>query len=377
MSPAVASAFQRSPALPRGFAFEGPIYLLPTGIVAGEPAAAAVVAGDAWPLAGGDMAFTAGAVIWRERGTAWVATAPFAALVAWAEDEPAAGAQVLRLIHRIGGRRPEWAGLPSDRPLVMGIVNVTPDSFSDGGDAFDAATAVVSGLNMVEAGADIIDVGGESTRPGAAPVSADEEMARVLPVVRRLAEAGVAVSIDSRHAATMAAAVAAGARIVNDVTALRGPGALEAVAKSGAAICLMHMLGEPLSMQAAPRYACAPLDVYDFLAERMAACEAAGIAAERLALDPGIGFGKTAEHNAQVLASLALYHGLGCPLLLGASRKSFVAHLSADEPPKRRLPGSLAAAVIGLEAGVRILRVHDVAETVQAVRVWRAVKAAG
>jgi dihydropteroate synthase len=373
---AVASAFRRSPALPRGFAHEGPLYLLPAGIAGGEAGAAAVIGGGGWPLGGGDLAFTAAAVLWREGGETWIATAPFAEVIAWAEEEPA-GAAILRLIHRVGEQRPDWAGLPAERPLIMGIVNVTPDSFSDGGDAFDAATAVVAGLSMVEAGADIIDVGGESTRPGAEPVSLDEELARVLPVVRRLAEAGVAVSIDTRHAAVMTAAVAAGARIINDVGALRAEGALEAAAKSGAAVCLMHMQGEPKTMQEAPHYACAPLDVYDFLAERVAACEAAGIPRERLAVDPGIGFGKTAEHNAQVLAALPLYHGLGCPLLLGASRKSFIANLSADEAPRKRLPGSLAAAVVGLEAGAHILRVHDVVDTVQAVKVWRAVKCGG
>jgi len=368
------SAFRRSPALPRGFACsEREFALLPGGIVGGERAAAAVVSGHGWPLAGGTLAFTTGGVIWREDGTHWLAAAPFAALVEWAEGEGADG--VLRAIHRIGARRPPWGGLELDRPLVMGIVNATPDSFSDGGVHADPAVAIAAGLAMVEAGADIVDVGGESTRPGAAPVAEDEELSRVLPVVEALVAQGVTVSADTRRAGVMAAVVAAGAKIVNDVAALREPGA--AAAARGASVCLMHMLGEPGTMQDDPRYDCAPLEVYGFLAERVAAAVAAGFARADLAVDPGIGFGKSPDHNAQILASLALYHGLGCPLLLGVSRKRFVAAFSRGEPPSRRLAGSLAAAVAGLDAGAQILRVHDVAETAQAVRVWEAIKAGG
>jgi len=363
------SAFRRSPALPRGFR---DYTLLPSGIVGGEQAAAAVVSGNGWPLAGGTLAFTTGAVIWREDGTHWLAAAPFAELVAWAEGEGAES--VLTAIHRIGAHRPNWGGLALDRPLVMGIVNTTPDSFSDGGLRLDPEVAVVAALALVEAGADIIDVGGESTRPGSDPVPEDEELARVLPVVATLAQAGVIVSVDTRRAGVMRQAVAAGARVINDVAALREAGALEAAASGRADVCLMHMVGEPKSMQDDPRYECAPLEVYAFLAERVAAAEAAGIPRSRIAIDPGIGFGKNAEHNAQILGCLALYHGLGCPLLLGVSRKRFVAAMSRGEPADQRLAGSLAAAQIGLDAGVQILRVHDVAETAQAVRVWRAIR---
>jgi dihydropteroate synthase len=368
-------AFRRSPALPRGFDFPGKLYLLPLGIVWGEAAAAAVLAGAAWPIGDGVRAFSALAVLWRDGGTHWVATGSFGDVVEWAEAE---GDDVARpvsaLIHTIGRRRKPWAGLALDRPLVMGIVNATPDSFSDGGDNFDPAVAVASGLAMVAAGATIVDVGGESTRPGADAVAVDQELARVLPVVRALAERGVCVSIDTRRPQVMEQAVAAGARIINDVAGLREPGALAAAAASGAAVCLMHMRGEPRNMQDAPHYDCAPLDVYDFLAERVAAAEAAGIARDRIAVDPGIGFGKNVDHNAQILGALALYHGLGCPILLGASRKRFIAALSADEAPKQRLPGSLAAALAGCEAGMHILRVHDVAETVQALRVWENIR---
>jgi dihydropteroate synthase len=187
----------------------------------------------------------------------------------------------------------------------------------------------------------------------------------------------VAVSVDTRHAQVMGPAVEAGARIINDVTALESPGALAVAAATGAAICLMHMQGEPQTMQADPHYSCAPLDIYDYLAARIAACEGAGIPRGRICTDPGIGFGKNTDHNAQLFASLALYHGLGCPILLGASRKSFIAKVSAGEPPARRLPGTLAAHLAGLDAGCQIIRVHDVAETVQAVKVWRAIRSGG
>lgn len=379
----VTSAFRRAAGLPRGLDWEaapldGRLYVVPAGIVAGEVAAAAVVSGNGWPLAGGELAFTVGAVILRDGDTAWVATAPYAELVEWAEGESEVLARHLgRLVRRIGARREPWGGLAVDRPLVMGIVNTTPDSFSDGGKHFDPQVAVACALTMVEAGADIVDVGGESTRPGAAPVMRDEELARVLPVVRELAARGVTVSVDTRHAAVMTAAVTAGARIINDVTALEGDGALQAAAHSGAAVCLMHMQGQPQTMQADPHYACAPLDIYDYLAARLRACEEAGIPAARVATDPGIGFGKTPAHNAQLLATLALYHGLGCPILLGASRKRFVAALSNGEAPTDRLPGTLAAHLAGLDAGAQIIRVHDVPETVQAVKVWRAMKAGG
>ena len=319
-------------------------------------------------------------MILRDGETARLAVAPFAEVVDWAEGEsPAIARHMGALVQRIGRRRPAWGGVEMDRPVIMGIVNVTPDSFSDGGEAFTTEAAIARGRAMIEAGATIIDVGGESTRPGAQPVSEAEEVARVVPVVRALAEQGFCVSIDTRHASVMAAAVAAGARIINDVTALAGdPDSLAVAARSGADICLMHMQGDdPRTMQAAPYYACAPLDVHDGLAGRVAACEAAGIDRSRICIDPGIGFGKTAEHNAQVLGSLALLHGLGLPVLLGVSRKSFVGALSRGEAARSRLPGTLAAELAGLDAGMQVLRVHDVPETVQAVAVWRAMRMGG
>jgi dihydropteroate synthase len=252
---------------------------------------------------------------------------------------------------------------------------VTPDSFSDGGAHADAASAIAHGVALAEAGADIIDVGGESTRPGATPVDPSEEAKRVLPVVTALAERGLCVSIDTRHAAVMSAAIAAGARIVNDVTALSGDSeALGVVARSQASVILMHMQGDPRTMQANPTYTWAPGDVYDWLAARVAACRAAAIAMARIAVDPGLGFGKTAAHSREVLDHVALFHGLGCAIAIGASRKSFLGALKPGEGPAARLPGSLAAALHAAGQGVQIIRVHDVAETRQALAVAAALQ---
>lgn len=261
-----------------------------------------------------------------------------------------------------------------DRPLVMGIVNATPDSFSDGGDHFARATAIDAGLRMMEEGADIVDIGGESTRPGADPVPPEEERSRTIPVIEALARAGAVVSIDTRHADTMKAALDAGAAIVNDVTALTGASALDLVAKRGASCVLMHMQGAPRTMQEDPRYDDAPAEIAAYLGGRVAACEAAGIARDKIAVDPGIGFGKTPRHNAQLIARLDVLKALGAAVLIGVSRKSFIAALSKGEKPKDRLPGSLAAALAALDRGADILRVHDVAATVQALKVWAAIE---
>lgn len=306
-----------------------------------------------------------------------------------------------------GAGPPAFAGLALDRPLIMGVVNVTPDSFSDGGETFDAAAAIARGRVMAEEGAAIIDVGGESTRPGAAPVSVDEELARVLPVVRQLAAGaapGIIVSIDSRRAAVMKAAVDAGAAIINDITALEGDGdslavAAQAAQETGASVILMHMRGDPRTMQEDPRYQNAAREVHDYLAARVAAAEAAGIPPGHIAIDPGIGFGKTVDHNLDILAHLSLYRDLGRALVLGVSRKSFIARLSPGkrgpgkggpgkggpgkvsqgkggrgEAADRRLAGSIAAGLAGIAGGAHILRVHDVAETRQALDVWTAIQ---
>lgn len=262
-----------------------------------------------------------------------------------------------------------------DRPLVMGIVNATPDSFSDGGDHYDAPAAIAHGIRLKEEGADILDVGGESTRPGAEPVPESEEIRRVVPVIAALAKAGAVISIDTWHAGTMRAALDAGAAIVNDVTALTGEAAsLPLVASRKVGVVLMHMQGRPQTMQANPVYENAPRDIAQYLAARVAAVRAAGIAPENIAVDPGIGFGKTVAHNAEILAGVPRLREIGVAVLVGASRKAFIGALSKGERPKERLPGSIAAALAAVSGGADILRVHDVAATRQALAVWLAVE---
>lgn len=258
-------------------------------------------------------------------------------------------------------------------PCVMGIVNVTPDSFSDGGRFFDRARALDHARALRADGAHILDIGGESTRPGAAAVDEREELARVLPLVEALVADGAIVSIDTMKPGVMRAAVAAGAAIVNDVQALRTPGALAAAAASGAGICLMHMQGEPRTMQVAPHYLDVVAEVRDFLVARATACEAAGIARERIVVDPGFGFGKTVAHNLELLRQLPVLVATGYPVLAGLSRKSTLGQLTGRDAPGR-LAGSLAAALAAVTRGARIVRVHDVRETVDALKVWRAIE---
>jgi dihydropteroate synthase len=298
---------------------------------------------------------------------------PLAEARTWAARAGLAG-DLAGGLARLTAPRPPFAGLSLDRPRLMGVVNVTPDSFSDGGRFIEPFHAIDHGLALQAAGAEILDIGGESTRPGSAPVPAEEELRRILPVLRGLKAAGAIVSVDTRRAAVMQAALEAGADIVNDITALAGePGSLATVAASGAAVVLMHMQGEPRSMQASPVYADAPLEIRDYFVERLAACAAAGIAPSRIAVDPGIGFGKTDAHNVQLLRSLGLFHELGVAVLLGVSRKSFIGRLSRGEDAGARLAGSLVAGLAGLDRGVQLLRVHDVAETRQALAIWQAI----
>ena len=266
-----------------------------------------------------------------------------------------------------------WAGLTLHRPVVMGILNVTPDSFSDGGERFAAPAAIEAGMTMAAEGADVIDVGGESTRPGGKPVAADVEQQRVIPVITALAAAGLCVSIDSRNGSTMQTALAAGARIVNDVSALaHDPGALAVVARHGCPVVLMHMRGTPATMGAHARYDDVVREVRAELAERVEAALRAGVRPEQIALDPGIGFAKRAAHSQAVLRRLPDLASLGYPLLVGVSRKSFIGALSQEPLASRRLGGSIAGGLYALMQGASILRVHDVRQTVQAVRVWQA-----
>jgi dihydropteroate synthase len=262
------------------------------------------------------------------------------------------------------------------QPQVMGVLNVTPDSFSDGGRHLDPAVAVERALAMVAEGAAIVDVGGESTRPGAEAVDAEEEIRRVVPVIEALVpRIGVPISVDTSKPAVIRAATRAGARLVNDVRGLRLPGALEAAAESGAAVCLMHMQGEPGRMQLDPRYADVVAEVRDFLAARLAACRAAGIPRERICVDPGIGFGKSPAHNLALLRHLGELAEPGIPVLVGVSRKSLVGMITG-RPTGERLAGSVAFAALAVAGGASIVRAHDVAATVDAVKVAHAWQAA-
>jgi dihydropteroate synthase len=258
------------------------------------------------------------------------------------------------------------------RPLVMGIINVTPDSFSDGGKHLSCDAALAHALRLIAEGADLLDIGGESTRPGALPVSVQQEMARVLPVIEGLRGVSVPVSIDTGKPEVMQAAIAAGAQMINDIDALRDTAAMHAVASSNVAVCLMHKQGNPQTMQTQPHYQNVVADVCEFLRERIAAAEAAGIQRNRIVIDPGFGFGKTLEHNLALLRELHILTELGVPVLSGISRKSMLGALTGQDVTQR-LPASIAAALIAVQRGAAIVRVHDVRETVDALKVWNAV----
>jgi dihydropteroate synthase len=266
--------------------------------------------------------------------------------------------------------------LPLGRPLVMGVVNVTPDSFYDGGRYGAPQAAIAQARRLAEEGADLLDVGGESSRPGAAPVTAEEELARILPVLEAIAGLEVPVSVDTTKPEVMRTALAHGAAMVNDITALASPGALELVATADAAVCLMHMQGSPRTMQAEPTYADVVVEVRDFLAARAAACLAAGIARDRIVVDPGFGFGKTVAHNLALLARLGEIAALGFPVLAGWSRKSSLGRITG-RPADDRLAASVAAAMLAVQRGARIVRVHDVAATRDALAVLAAVEGSG
>jgi dihydropteroate synthase len=272
----------------------------------------------------------------------------------------------------------DCAGRPLrlDRPRVVGIVNVTPDSFSDGGSHASVEAAVAHGLRLVEEGADMLDIGGESTRPGADDVALDEELRRIVPVIEQLmARTTVPLAIDTSKAQVMRAAVAAGVGMINDVYALRGEGALDAVAELGVPVCLMHMQGEPRSMQDEPHYDDVVGEVHRFLTDRLFACELAGIDRRKVMVDPGFGFGKNLEHNLELLRALERFTNLGSGVYVGLSRKSMIGTLTGKTVPAERAAGSVAAALIAVERGARMVRVHDVAATVDALAVWHAVQA--
>lgn len=310
------------------------------------------------PLAGGPLRFARLEVLARD--------APTRVIVAG--DAPQA------VLDRLTAARPAFSGIRLDPTALMGIVNVTPDSFSDGGAWLDPARAIAHGVELANAGAAILDIGGESTRPGAAEVPATEEIARILPVIEGLAGTGAALSVDTRKAAVARAALKAGAAIVNDVSALTfDPDMARAVADGGAALVLMHAQGLPGTMQDDPRYDDVVIDVYHALAARVTQAEAAGIPRARIAVDPGIGFGKTAAHNLALLRRISVFHGLGCAVLLGVSRKGFIGAIGGGAPAAGRDAGTLALTLAAVAQGVQIHRIHAVAEAAQGLALWRAV----
>ena len=377
--------------------FAGPTWLRPVGIIAAnDPAASGP---GFFPLAGGPLAFHQLDVVMQATEASnpvfqiWRCSVA-ELLAACADGQAKAAAE--DLLDRLTRPRPAFAGLSMNglsitdlaigqtidraiyRPHIMGIINVTPDSFSDGGQNYAASTALATARQMLTDGAAILDIGGESTRPGAAPVSQQQELARIEPVLKELAAEGLLVSADTRHSAVMAAAHQAGARIINDVGGFRDHGAAALMARQwaenpqNAFAIAMHMQGEPGTMQKDPHYRFAPLDVYDWLAQRIEVLEAAGLPRSHIAIDPGFGFGKTVADNLALISWAGLLHGLGVPVLIGASRKSSIAMLDGGAAADQRLGGSLALACRAAQQGAQMIRVHDVPETRQALTVWQA-----
>jgi dihydropteroate synthase len=343
------------------------LYVRPVGLLYGATAQTAVADGLALPLAGAPIAFTAAELIEGVPGNTRMRLFAAPALASSGDSDLAT------LIARITAPRLPFAGLALERPVLMGIVNVTPDSFSDGGLFDTREAAIVHAAELATAGAAIIDVGGESTRPGSDAMDEREELDRVIPVIEGLAGLPAVVSIDTRKASVARAAAKEGAKILNDVSALTHDAkTLPVAVETGLSLVLMHAQGEPKTMQDNPRYADVVLEVFDYLEARIATAVKAGIEPSRIAADPGLGFGKTLAHNLALLAQTTLFHGLGVPLLIGASRKRFIKGVSGGEEPRSREPGSQAAAIAAAAQGAQILRVHDVAGSRQALAVWRA-----
>ncbi len=346
------------------------LYLRPLGLLYGPVAQSAIAEGQALPLAGSEIGFSLAEVIEGEPRANTRRLMPASALKESGDPD------LSDALARVTARRGPYAGLSSERmsggrPILMGIVNVTPDSFSDGG-LFDTTEEAVSHTAaLAAAGAEIVDIGGESTRPGADMVLGEDELSRVLPVFEELEGAEAVLSIDTRKAAVARATAAQGARIFNDVSALSfDPDSVKAACELDLSVVLMHAQGEPKTMQDNPAYDDVVLEVYDYLADRIAEVSAAGLRPAHIAVDPGIGFGKSYEHNFALLSHLTLFHGLGVPVLVGASRKKFLQGPGGGAEPKAREAGSYAAALAAAAQGVQILRVHDVAGTKQALAVW-------
>ncbi len=348
------------------------VYLQPAALLYGPDASTAVATGQAGRLAGGSIGFTQIRLLRRGGDGAREDVRGYA-------DVKASGdTAILGALEEVERARPALPGFAPEGVAVVGVVNVTPDSFSDGGQFGGTDDAIAHGKALVAEGAAVVDVGGESTRPGSDAVCQDEELARVLPVIEALVGAGAPVSIDTRKSEVMRRAAAAGACLINDVSALSfDPEAIAVARDLALPVILMHSRGDPKTMQEDPRYENVLLDVYDSLASRIAACVEGGIGRGSIVIDPGIGFGKTFQHNHALLRGLTVFHGLGVRILLGVSRKGFIGALSGEPVAGQRLGGSLSAAMAGIMQGVQMVRVHDVRETVHAVRTWSGIWSTG
>ncbi len=346
------------------------IYLEPVGLLYGPVAKEAVVLGAALPLAGSSSIAFAAVRLWEgEPGNVKHAIVRISTMQAI--NEP----RVTDLLDRIAAPRAPIAGVLIDSPRIMGIVNVTPDSFSDGGDHFEPEAAIGHARQLAAEGADFIDIGAESTRPGSSAVAEDEELRRILPVLKGLAGLQVPLSADTRKPEIMLEAAAAGAAILNDVSALTfAPDSLSTAAKLKLPTVLMHAQGNPQTMQDNPVYKDAVIEVYDFLESRIEAAAAAGLPRDRIIADPGFGFGKTLAHNLSLLQSISIFHGLGVALLAGTSRKGFVQKLTGAGGPKETVEGSIATALDAVSQGVQIVRTHDVRATRQALSLWKSLR---
>jgi len=346
------------------------IYLEPVGLLHGAAAQEAIALGAALPLAASPYIAFSAVRLWEgEAGNVKHAIVRISTIQAI--DEP----RVKDLLSRLAEPRPPIAGVSMDSPRIMGIVNVTPDSFSDGGDHFEPEAAIAHARKLAAEGADFIDIGAESTRPGSSPVAQDEELERLLPVLKGLAGLTVPLSADTRKPQIMREAAAAGAAILNDVSALSfAPDSLSTAAELKLPTVLLHAQGDPQTMQDNPVYGDVIIEVYDFLESRIEAAAAAGIPRDRIIADPGIGFGKTLANNLSLLQSIGIFHGLGVPLLAGTSRKGFVQKLTGAEGPKEAVAGSIAAALDAVSQGVQIVRVHDVHATRQALSLWKSLR---
>ncbi len=347
------------------------LYLEPIGLISGHIAKEAVALGGALPLAGGPLAFDSVRLWEGEPGKVKHAIVRISTIQAI--DEP----RIKELLDRIVSRRAPIAGVPMDRPHIMGIVNVTPDSFSDGGEHFETGDAISHATRLASEGASFIDIGGESTRPGAVPVPVEEEQRRLLPVLEALRDLGAPLSADTRKPEVMREAAKAGAAMFNDISALTfAENSLSTAAELKKPIVLMHAQGDPRTMQDDPSYVDVVMEVYDYLESRIEAAVSAGLSRESLIADPGIGFGKTAAHNRALLQSISVFHGLGVPILTGTSRKGFIQKVIRAKDPKERDAASVAAAIDAVSQGVQIVRVHDVLVTHQALCMWRYLRGA-